>query len=143
MSQAQRQSNAQMDWNTPLPIRSTYQELERELADALAAAREAAARCERALALLAEHQNRRWMPPVLWDGFGQQSTLPAAPPDRLTAREVEILRLVAAGRSNRRIADALSISPRTVERHIANIYLKIDAHSKADATSYALRHGLA
>ena len=70
---------------------------------------------------------------------------PAAPgyPDRLTRREVEVLRLVAAGQSNREIAAALYLSPRTAERHVANIYLKIGAHSKAEAAAYALRHGLA
>ncbi len=68
---------------------------------------------------------------------------PASYPDGLTAREAEVLRLIAAGHSNRQIAEALFISPRTIERHIANIYLKIDAHSKAEATSYALRHNLA
>jgi DNA-binding NarL/FixJ family response regulator len=54
-----------------------------------------------------------------------------------------VLRLIAAGRSNRAIAAALYLSPRTVERHVANIYLKIGAHSKAEATAYALCHGLA
>ena len=63
-------------------------------------------------------------------------------PDRLTQREVEVLRLVANGRSNRQIADELFISQRTIERHIANIYRKIDAHNRADATAYAIRHGL-
>ncbi|HEX5166476.1 MAG TPA: LuxR C-terminal-related transcriptional regulator, partial [Thermomicrobiales bacterium] len=46
-------------------------------------------------------------------------------PDGLTPREVEVLRLIAAGHSNRQIADTLFLSPRTIERHIANIYLKI------------------
>ncbi len=54
-----------------------------------------------------------------------------------------MLRLIAAGRSNRQIAEALYLSPRTAERHVANIYLKIGAHSKAEATAYALRHALA
>jgi DNA-binding NarL/FixJ family response regulator len=64
-------------------------------------------------------------------------------PAGLTRREVEVLRLIAAGRSNREIAAALYLSPRTAERHVANIYLKIGAHSKAEATAYALRHRLA
>src|SRR5436189_6265017 len=57
----------------------------------------------------------------------------AAPgnPDRLTRREVEVLRLVAAGHSNRQIAAALFLSARTVERHVANLCLKVGAHSKA------------
>ena len=58
-------------------------------------------------------------------------------PEDLTVREVEVLRLIAAGHSNRQIAYTLFLSPRTIERHIANIYLKIDVHSKAEATEYA------
>ena len=61
----------------------------------------------------------------------------------LTPREAEVLRLLAAGRSNQQIAQALFLSPRTVQRHVANAYLKIGAHNKADATAYALRHKLA
>jgi ATP/maltotriose-dependent transcriptional regulator MalT len=63
-------------------------------------------------------------------------------PNGLTAREVEVLRLVAAGLSNREIAEELVLSVRTVERHITNLYGKIDARGKADATAYALEHGL-
>ena len=61
----------------------------------------------------------------------------------LTRREREVLRLIAQGRSNREIAAALHLSPRTAERHAANLYPKIGAHSKAEAAAYALRHGLA
>jgi pimeloyl-ACP methyl ester carboxylesterase/DNA-binding CsgD family transcriptional regulator len=64
-------------------------------------------------------------------------------PDGLTDRELEILSLVAAGSSNERIAGALSISRRTVERHIGNIYLKIGAHNRAEATAYAFRQRIA
>ena len=53
-----------------------------------------------------------------------------------------MLREVAAGKSNKEIAEALSISGRTVDRHIANLYMKIDAHNKADAAAYAFRNGL-
>ncbi len=63
-------------------------------------------------------------------------------PDRLTAREVEVLRLVAGGLSNAEIADALTLSVRTVERHIGNVYGKIGARGRADATAYALIQGL-
>jgi DNA-binding NarL/FixJ family response regulator len=79
--------------------------------------------------------------------FGECSTeapLPSgtAAPDGLTARELEVLRLVASGRSNREIADDLVLSVRTVERHVTNLYAKIGARGKADATAYAFRHGL-
>jgi DNA-binding NarL/FixJ family response regulator len=62
--------------------------------------------------------------------------------DRLTEREVEVLRLVADGRTNREIADRLFLSVRTVERHIANIYAKTGIHDRRAARRYALDHGL-
>ena len=63
-------------------------------------------------------------------------------PDGLTPREVEVLRLIAVGKSSREVAEELVLSIRTVERHITNIYGKIDARGRADATTYALGHGL-
>ena len=60
----------------------------------------------------------------------------------LTSRETEVLRLVAQGQSNKEIAAELVLSVRTVERHITNLYGKIDARGKADATAYAIHHGL-
>ncbi len=60
-------------------------------------------------------------------------------PDGLTERELQILALLANGRSTKAIADTLSISSRTVERHIGNIYLKIGVHNRAEATAYAFR----
>jgi DNA-binding CsgD family transcriptional regulator/pimeloyl-ACP methyl ester carboxylesterase len=67
---------------------------------------------------------------------------PTVPPDGLSPREVEVLRLLAAGESNSQIARRLGLSPHTVERHVANLYRKIRARGRADATAYALRHGL-
>jgi DNA-binding NarL/FixJ family response regulator len=64
------------------------------------------------------------------------------PPGGLTAREAEVLRLLAGGRSNRAIAAALGLSVRTAERHVANVYAKLGAHSRAAAAAYAVRHGL-
>jgi DNA-binding CsgD family transcriptional regulator len=72
-------------------------------------------------------------------------TVPAqAPrPAGLTARELEVLRLVAAGASNRAIADALYLSEKTVERHLSSVYAKTGAENRAAATAFALRQGLA
>jgi pimeloyl-ACP methyl ester carboxylesterase/DNA-binding CsgD family transcriptional regulator len=61
-------------------------------------------------------------------------------PDGLTAREVEVLRLIASGHSSREIAAALVIAEPTVTRHVTNLYAKIGARSRADATAYAFRH---
>jgi DNA-binding CsgD family transcriptional regulator len=63
-------------------------------------------------------------------------------PGGLTAREEEVLSLLAGGRTNREIAAHLVISLPTVERHIANIYHKIEARNRAEATAYAISHGL-
>ena len=67
---------------------------------------------------------------------------PPALPAGLTAREVEVLRLVAAGRSNRQIADELVISEHTVARHLQNMFTKLDVSSRAAATAFAFEHDL-
>jgi DNA-binding CsgD family transcriptional regulator/tetratricopeptide (TPR) repeat protein len=66
-----------------------------------------------------------------------------APPDSLTRRETDILRRIAAGRTNREIAGDLSLSVRTVESHVNNLYGKLHLRGRAEATAYAFRHGLA
>ena len=72
--------------------------------------------------------------------------LDAAPtrplPDGLTAREAEVLSLIATGRTNTQIADALVISPSTVKTHINNIFAKTGISDRAQAVRYAYRHGL-
>jgi ATP/maltotriose-dependent transcriptional regulator MalT len=60
----------------------------------------------------------------------------------LTARELEVLRLVARGRSNREIAGALVISERTVARHVQNIFAKLGVSSRASASVFAAEHNL-
>ncbi len=60
----------------------------------------------------------------------------------LTAREIEVLRLVAAGKSNREIAAELCLSINTVARHLSNIFCKIDVSSRTAATAFAYEHGL-
>jgi DNA-binding NarL/FixJ family response regulator len=68
---------------------------------------------------------------------------PDALPSGLTPRECEVLRLVAAGKTNRDIAVELVISEHTVARHLQNIFGKIGVSSRAAATAYAYEHGLA
>ena len=60
----------------------------------------------------------------------------------LTKRELEVLRLVAEGHTDREVADILVISPRTVNRHLANTYVKLDVPGRASAVAYAIRQGL-
>ena len=62
--------------------------------------------------------------------------------EELTAREVEVLRLVADGLSNRAIADRLFISEKTAIRHVSNIFMKLEVHNRAEATRLALQRGL-
>jgi predicted ATPase/DNA-binding CsgD family transcriptional regulator len=68
---------------------------------------------------------------------------PTTPPDGLTAREVEVLRLLAAGQSNQQIGAALVISLNTVARHISHIFDKIGAANRTEAANFAHRQGLA
>jgi DNA-binding CsgD family transcriptional regulator len=65
-----------------------------------------------------------------------------APPCGLTSREVEVLRLVATGQSNREIAAGLVISEKTVARHLSNIFVKLDVSSRSAATSWAYANHL-
>ena len=67
---------------------------------------------------------------------------PAWPPG-LTGREVEVLRLIAAGHSNRAIAQALYISPNTVLHHVSSIFVKLGVANRAEAAACAIRQGLA
>ena len=59
-----------------------------------------------------------------------------------TSREREVIGLVATGKTNRAIARQLSISERTVDRHVSNILMKLDLPSRSAATGYAYEHGL-
>ena len=63
--------------------------------------------------------------------------------DRLTPREVEVLKLIAEGMSNKEIADRLSISEKTVKNHINNILSKLHLYDRTQAALYAIRTGLA
>jgi len=63
-------------------------------------------------------------------------------PEGLSEREVDVLRLVARGLSNRQVAAALFISPRTAEHHVQHIYAKIGASTRAAAALFAMEHGL-
>jgi DNA-binding NarL/FixJ family response regulator len=63
-------------------------------------------------------------------------------PNGLTARELQVLRLVAKGKTNKAIARELAISQKTVHRHVSNIFMKLGLSTRAAATAYAFEHKL-
>ncbi len=75
-------------------------------------------------------------------GLEMVISLHISPPVDLTPREIDVLRLLVEGLSNKAIAQALSISPRTVNFHLDNIYSKLDINSRTEAVAYALQHNL-
>jgi DNA-binding CsgD family transcriptional regulator len=77
-----------------------------------------------------------------WSLRAAAQTAHEALPDGLTPREAEILRRVAAGRTNKEIAAELVVSVHTIERHLQNTYRKISVRNRADATAYVLGAGL-
>jgi HD-GYP domain-containing protein (c-di-GMP phosphodiesterase class II) len=98
-----------------------------ELLEGAAAAGTLDTECVRAVVAAAGHGSRRRA---------------GAWPNGLSDREVEVLRLVASGRSNRQIAAALTVSPRTAEHHVQHIYAKIGSSTRAAAAMFAMEHGL-
>lgn len=72
--------------------------------------------------------------------LGAAKSAPA--PFGLTPRELEVLRLVATGRTNRVIAGELFLSEKTVDRHVSNLFAKLDVSTRAAATAFAYRHRL-
>jgi DNA-binding NarL/FixJ family response regulator len=74
--------------------------------------------------------------------LGPEKPGPAAGPHGLTPRELQVLRLVAQGKTNKIIAAELSLSEKTVDRHVSNIFDKLDVPSRAAATAFAYQHGL-
>jgi DNA-binding NarL/FixJ family response regulator len=93
---------------------------------------------ERGLAALDSFVDDLFRPTKVEASTAGDSTIQA----RLSAREIEVLRLLAAGRSNAQIADELVISQNTVIRHVSNIFAKIGAENRTEAASYAHRYNL-
>jgi DNA-binding CsgD family transcriptional regulator len=79
---------------------------------------------------------------ALQERVASQPARPPAYPAGLTHREVEVLRLVAAGKTSVEIASELILSRRTVERHISNIYSKTNSHNRSEVTAFAFTQGL-
>jgi two-component system, NarL family, response regulator NreC len=82
-----------------------------------------------------------YLNPRLGARLAAEPPAPAGPPDDLTEREVEVLRLIALGHTNSEIAAKLYLSVRTIESHRAHIQQKIRRTSRAELVRYALEHG--
>ena len=76
------------------------------------------------------------------EALSRKAAAATKPAGGLTAREVQVLRLVAAGKTNRAISADLLISEKTVARHLANLFTKLGLSSRSAATAYAYEHGL-
>jgi two-component system response regulator NreC len=83
-----------------------------------------------------------YLNPRLGAKLAAQPSKPEGPPDDLTEREVEVLRLIALGHTNSEIGEQLFLSTRTVETHRAHIQQKLRRSSRADLVRYALEHDL-
>ena len=79
---------------------------------------------------------------VVRDYLQQAAEGDAVPPDPLSPRESEIVKLIGEGCSTREIADALAIADKTVERHRANVFEKLGLHDRVALTRWAIRRGL-
>lgn len=90
-------------------------------------------------AVRAAWSEQRYISPSL---VGRLPVDGAAPRDRLTPREQEVLRLIALGHTSVEIAAALGLSPRTIETHRARIHRKLNLTTRAELVRYALRHDL-
>ena len=105
-------------------------------------ARDADAAARELLADVADGKLDREAAAAVLEAAGiSRARLPKWPCD-LTDREVEVLRLVARGRSNKQIAAVLGISAKTVQHHVAHVYAKIGVSSRAGAALFATEHGL-
>jgi len=92
-------------------------------------------------AVRAVSRRQRYVDPSVGAGLVALSDYPE-PPGGLTAREAEVLALIAAGHTNREVGERLFLSTRTVESHRARIQLKLNIRSRAELVAYAERHGL-
>jgi DNA-binding CsgD family transcriptional regulator len=127
-------AHTQHDYAAMLTARNQPDDAERAVAllqDALSTARELGMRALEAR--IAAHTNPEAMPPP---------PAPLMDLDDLSPREIEVLRLIASGKSNQEIAETLFISRNTVSTHVRNILTKTGSANRTEAAAYAMRHGL-
>jgi DNA-binding NarL/FixJ family response regulator len=88
-------------------------------------------------AIRAVHAGQKKIPPDVAAELAEHAT-----DDELTSREIDVLRLIAAGNSNKLIADQLSIGEATVKSHVTNILSKLGANDRAHAVTIGLKRGI-
>jgi len=88
-------------------------------------------------AIRAVHAGQKRIPPDIAAELADHAT-----DDALTSREIEVLRLIAAGNANKNIADQLSIGEATVKSHVTNILSKLGANDRAHAVTIGLKRGI-
>lgn len=101
-----------------------------------------AADTELVAAVRAAATGQRYLNPQLGGLIAAAPEAPIGPPDGLSEREVEVLRLVALGHTNAEISDQLYLSVRTVESHRAHIQQKVGRTTRSELVAYAREHGL-
>ena len=101
-----------------------------------------AADAELVEAVRATAQGVRYLNPQLGAAIAAEPDKPAGPPDGLSEREVEVLRLVVLGHTNAEISSRLYLSVRTVESHRSNIQHKTGSNTRAELVAYARKNGL-
>jgi DNA-binding NarL/FixJ family response regulator len=85
----------------------------------------------------AVHEGRKKIPPEIASELAEHAT-----EDELSAREIEVLRLIASGNSNKQIADRLSIGEATAKTHVANILSKLSASDRSHAVTIGIKRGI-
>ena len=100
------------------------------------------------LAMRSVLQDKRYLSPDISarivEGYlnGRETVEPTSPWESLTARERQVLKLIAEGYKSKKIGEVLCISEKTVAKHRANIMAKLDLHSASELTTYAMKRGL-
>jgi DNA-binding NarL/FixJ family response regulator len=134
---------------TQVVVLTTYADDEDEIADAFQAGAVSiltkdSDRKDIQQAIAAAARGQGLISPQIKEHLRNREAKPSSqPPDGLTAREVDVLRLIAAGKSNAEIIAQLGISEATIKTHINRIFSKTRSRDRAQAVRYAYRHGLA
>jgi DNA-binding CsgD family transcriptional regulator len=118
-----------------------YKVFSRSMAPAVAALIPGSVLIERPFGVIGRRVRHDW-DEFIGPRFGETRGTPVGGASKLTPRERDILSRLAQGKSSASIALELTLSPRTVDRHVANIYAKLGVHNRVEASRWALEHGV-